>query len=462
MKNAYVIVDGYSSGRMLVDAFKEQFKNDSETVIVHVLSTPVPYTTMAAPEFEKYAESIVLDGDIQSVIDQLKKYNVMAVVAGQEPGVELADTLSEKLQLKNTNGTEKSAARRNKFDMVKTIAEAGLAAPKFLKSSNLSQILDWVRENTQYPVVIKALRSAGTDGVYISSSEEELKAAFGKLIGSESIYNETNQEVLIESFLDGTEYVVNAVSMDGIHYVTDVWMYQKKFIPGHGNIYDREMLMPADSRIVQELIHYNSKVLDALDIKNGPSHAEIMYTSKGPVLVEVGARISGVVHPALLNSCVGHNQVNLTIDCYSDSKKFMELIQQSPYAMKQHGMIINMIYEGLPGTIEHIDDQVLEQIKSLSSVVQFVMRAHQGDILNPTRTLINSPARLFLGHVDEQQLYKDYDAIQQMKNKLFRIAVQPSSRPMSFMEANSKSAEPIQSAHLSADETETSQFNITV
>jgi biotin carboxylase len=445
MKNAYVIVDGYGSGGMLVDSFRKKIDGDSDTAIIHVLSTPVPFSKMPAIDSSKYDETIMFDG-MEQVIDALSKYKVIAVLAGQEPGVELADKLSEKLGLQSTNGTEMSTARRNKYDMIKAVTDAGLNAPKFIKSKDLSEILDWVQKNTKYPVVIKALRSAGTDGVYISSNENELRAAFEKLINSESIYDEVNNEILVESFLDGKEHVVNAVSLDGEHYVTDVWMYQKKFISGHGNIYDREMLLPADLPEVQELISYNAKVLDALGIKNGPSHAEIMYTSTGPALVEVGARISGVVHPILYNSCVGHNQVDLTIDCYSDPENFMKTVSAFPYAMKKHAMIVNLTYEGSSGKIERIDEEVLEQIKTLKSVVAVVIRVHEGDTLNPTRTLINSPARIFMGHENEEQLQEDYETIQHMKRRLFRIIVQAAHRPASLVESSARpSSEIIQS-----------------
>lgn len=250
-KQALVIVDAYNSGGRLVESFNEKFKDNSNTVAVHVQSTLKPYNKMAAPRSENYVENILLNSNnedtssfeknseskskgnivlannINDIIESLRKYDVMAVFAGQEPGVELADILSEKLELKNTNGTKLSSARRNKYEMRQAISNANLAAPKFIKSNKLAEILEWVNKSEEYPVVVKALRSAGTDGVYICSNENELKKAFNELIGSETIYSETNTDILVESFLDGTEYVVNAVSLEGEHYVTDVGSIRK-------------------------------------------------------------------------------------------------------------------------------------------------------------------------------------------------------------------------------------------
>ena len=73
---------------------------------------------------------------------------------------------------------------------------------------------------------------------------------------------------------------------------------------------------PADSPRAQEMIKYADAVLDALEITQGPSHMEVfadskshrghyfpaqvkclfvqvMYTSTGPCLVEVGSRCQG-------------------------------------------------------------------------------------------------------------------------------------------------------------------------
>ena len=41
------------------------------------------------------------------------------------------------------------------------------------------------------------------------------------------------------------------------------------------------------------LISYTRRVLDAMEIRHGPSHAEIMMTADGPCLVEMNCRAHG-------------------------------------------------------------------------------------------------------------------------------------------------------------------------
>ena len=64
---------------------------------------------------------------MQFLIDQINDLtlNVRAVFAGAETGVELADQLSEAMNLR-TNGTAHSEERRNKFAMGEAVRNAGI------------------------------------------------------------------------------------------------------------------------------------------------------------------------------------------------------------------------------------------------------------------------------------------------------------------------------------------------
>ena len=64
---------------------------------------------------------------MQFLIDQINDLtlNVRAVFAGAETGVELADQLSEVMNLR-TNGTAHSEERRNKFAMGEAVRNAGI------------------------------------------------------------------------------------------------------------------------------------------------------------------------------------------------------------------------------------------------------------------------------------------------------------------------------------------------
>jgi len=98
---------------------------------------------------------------------------IEAVIAGAETGVELADALSERLNLR-TNGTSMSEARRNKFIMGEVVRGAGIRAVKQIKASTWQEVDAFLDEWSPIPfkVIVKPLDSAGSDGVTLCLSKE--------------------------------------------------------------------------------------------------------------------------------------------------------------------------------------------------------------------------------------------------------------------------------------------------
>ena len=70
----------------------------------------------------------------------------------------------------------------------------------------------------------------------------------------------------------------------------------------------------------QALVDYMHKVLDALEIRNGPSHGEIMWTKDGPCLVEVGSRPHGGegTFVQLVEQPIGYSQLSVMIDAHEN------------------------------------------------------------------------------------------------------------------------------------------------
>ena len=71
--------------------------------------------------------------------------------------------------------------------------------------------------------VLKPCKSAGTDGVYIAKSLEECQRRFSEILGTETVFGESNDNVLVQEFMKGTEYVVDHVSVEGVHKCVAIW-----------------------------------------------------------------------------------------------------------------------------------------------------------------------------------------------------------------------------------------------
>jgi biotin carboxylase len=326
-----VIVDTFSTGAVLAYMmYKKGYK------IICVLSADLKGLLDMVPEGLEYsfAATFQLNLDIPyedailSLIDEITStgFPVHAVIPGAETGVELADQLSEKMGL-TTNGTRLSEARRDKYIMGETIRNAGLRAVRQLKASVWFDIENFISEWNPNPfrVIVKPVDSAGSDDVTLCQSIEDVQKAFGNIMGKINGLGIVNEAVLVQEYLQGKEYVVDAVSKDGVHKICAIWVYDRRPANGAGFVcFGQRMLTMGDDPCLPALVDYQLKVITALGIRNGPTHGEVKWFNDEPVLVEVGSRCHGGdgLWVKIADECMGYNQAQLTCDVYSSQEVF--------------------------------------------------------------------------------------------------------------------------------------------
>ncbi|MEU8975210.1 ATP-grasp domain-containing protein [Streptomyces monashensis] len=408
-----VLVDAYTSGKYLPPEFAALGAD-----LVHVQSTPEFMPSMPAPDLSVYRAALVHD-DLEKTLVRLEKFAPVCVLAGQEPGVLLADRLSEQLGLP-TNGTALSEARRDKHRMGETLRAAGLHCADQLKSRDPDVLVRWAEELGEYPVVVKPLNSAAGDGVFICASAHEVREAAEGILDSETIYGDTNTEVLVQSYLQGTEYVVDMVSYGRRRYVCGVWEYQKRLLPSGRNIYDRERLLGPAEGPAPELIAYVGQALDALGVHFGPTHAEVIVTPRGPALVEVGTRIAGNMHPGFHNVCAGGNQATLTALAYLAPGEFVRGYAGRTYD-KLREAICCTTSTTLSGVVDSVDQQAVDAISDLETVTRFDLKIEPGGVLRPTVDLYSSTLRIFMSGTSMDEIDRDCGRIEELKDRVYRL-----------------------------------------
>jgi hypothetical protein len=406
------IVDGYSTGNFLPAAFTRLGAQ-----VVHVRSTPEWMTSMLLPNLDDYGADLVFQ-DEEQIVEQLRSHNVCAVLAGQEPGVPLADRLSE-LMGTATNGSRLSVARRDKYQMIEVLRAAGLRCADQFKSDDTQALVDWAESHGSYPVVIKPLSSASTDGVFICGDADEVRKAADEVFAARDIFDLPNREVLIQSYLDGEEYIVDTVSHDGHRFVCGVWKYEKTLVNGK-NIYDKDVLLPADESPVPELIAYVDEVLKAMNIRFGPTHTEVKMTSEGPALVEIGARLNGDMHPDFHQVCLGHNQVDLIALAYLRPDEFLERYGDRVYTRRQPAVVYNAP-STQEGEVRAIDEAIVREIAALPTVFLPSVKVKPGGRVRQTIDLLTSPLRIFMTGVTQEAILADYDQLQVLKDKVYLV-----------------------------------------
>lgn len=135
----------------------------------------------------------------------------------------------------------------------------------------------------EFPLFAKPIRSCGTVNAKKINDKPELKSYFESM---------ADYPVVIQEFLHGDEYFIDITSFHGVHKVSLVGKY-KKILVNNSPIYISAENVPFDNPKARAIIKYVLSILNAIGWQNGLTHTEVMFTGKGPILVEVNPRSSG-------------------------------------------------------------------------------------------------------------------------------------------------------------------------
>ncbi|ETO32600.1 hypothetical protein RFI_04517 [Reticulomyxa filosa] len=186
-----------------------------------------------------------------------------------------------------------------------------------------------------YPVVVKPPASAGTEGVRLVHNFEALCTVLDQYLLQTNFEHDVNESLLIMEYLQGFEYVVNCVSVNGVHKCTDMW-YANTFdanaimdndIP-HCFRYDYQQFITApnsdwNNYQCRRVIEYTFDVITLLGVSYGCSHVELTYLpSEDTVcLIELNARMHGDLPRS--TSLVGYDQLSVLALSYMLPAKFL-------------------------------------------------------------------------------------------------------------------------------------------
>lgn len=176
--------------------------------------------------------------------------------------------------------------------MMEAVRGHGLLAPEQASVTTGAAARAWAARHAAWPIVMKPMASAGSDGVTICHDHADIDAAMEKILGRGNFIGGINDRVLMQSFLPGPQFIVNSVSRGGRHYVSDIWSMEVA-VSGSSVVPGGIALLDPGEPQAAALMEYTLDALDALGIENGAGHSELKWTPRGPALIETGARIMG-------------------------------------------------------------------------------------------------------------------------------------------------------------------------
>lgn len=285
--------------------------------VVAVLSQAEP-VALYAPSWQpaNFRHTHVWDGTaagLATLAHGLRSYRPLCLIPGSETGVELAEALVELVVPGTGHVPALAAARRDKWAMARAVEAAGLPHLRQLSTADPARVGAWLAETGLDRVVLKPPKSAATDDVHLVRPGEDWRPVFDAILGKVNEFGIVNDTVLVQEFAAGTEYLIDSYSVDGEHGLVDVCRYSKQQRGDRIGVYDLVDFLPPDAPEVAELWAYARQVLDAVGIRNGCCHTEIIVTADGPRFLEVGARPAGGGHQMITKLATGTNHIERTV-----------------------------------------------------------------------------------------------------------------------------------------------------
>lgn len=407
-----VIVDPISTGAVLA-----QQANERGFDVLCVWSESVPdtlrnfvdkaltvrYTGVVTHDADSLDETV---RDVRSLCGD----RLVGLLVGCETGVTLGDELSEALGVRG-NGTAKSALRRNKWLQTEAIRASGANACGQNLANSMEDVESVLRSWPAGPfkAVVKPVIGAGSDGVSICNSKEEVRKAFRALEGSKNVLGLTTYEVLVQEYLVGDEYVVDTVSRDGVHKCVAIWKYDKRLFNGSPVVYfGMRLLQIDDEPSLREMVRYTLGVLDVLGVRNGAIHSEIKLEPRGPVLVEANCRLHGGegTWAPMAKACMGYSAVSALLDAYFDPSAFARL-PAVPSGFRAAAMEAKL-RSSVEGTLSNINSERIAMLRGLPSFTSQMLAVEVGKQISKTIDAVSACGNFNLVNTDAATLEADY------------------------------------------------------
>lgn len=239
-------------------------------------------------------------------------YGVDAVVSLTEPGLNPAARLADLFGLSDGRRYEVSRRMRDKWLMRRHLISQGLPAPHVARVEGRAS-LQAFGELAGYPFIVKPVSTTAGFGLLRAESADDLDRVWTRvkeLDGGRTDRGSTMFVVdgfLMESYIDGPEFSVEALSFAGRHVViavTEKLVDEAHFaelghaVPARLAAADRERITAA----VEEF-------LTGMEVTDGPSHTEIRLSGRGPVVIESHNRLGGDHIVELVEAAYGIDMV---------------------------------------------------------------------------------------------------------------------------------------------------------
>jgi biotin carboxylase len=373
-------------------------------------------------------QALALSETVASIKTVESASPILAVLAGAETGVELADRLSTALGTRS-NGLASMGLRQSKFEAAMAVQKAGVRVPRQCRATNEEEVTAFWSEMTaaagsQVRCVLKPENSIEGDSVTLCDSLESALKTFRKIYGQFNMLSRVNAGVLcMERVVNGTEYTIDTVSRNGESKVVAIWEIDKTAItPALSMVYGMRLRdLTHDPALMAALGGVTTAVLPALGIVHGPAHTKVIVDKGGVVFLTARAscQAGGASWLSVAKACVGYNILEMTLNAYLRPDQY-DVIEKIPSKLLKEGMDVNLLslHSGhvmaIPGLVP---------IRNLASVLSVSLFTQPGSEVVRTTNRMSRAGFVQLVAKEEEQLEADYIKLKeiQLSNMVFEL-----------------------------------------
>ncbi|CAI1907678.1 Alanine-anticapsin ligase BacD [Serratia entomophila] len=301
----------------------------------------------------------------------LKELNIVSVVPAVEYATCCAARLAERFNVPGaTYGA--SLLMRDKSKLRNVSKAFGINNPKSEAITTYQQAEEFFM-SSQGAIILKPSNRQGSVGTVIVHDKDKLFDSWAlaqvKDEGAMVPDREFISETLIEEFITGNEYSVEALVKDNEIIFSNVT--QKLLFDGVRPV-EKGHIVPAllELKYQNELVELTQKLVSAVDFRYGVVHCEWIHNEKGFYLVECAGRFPGDGIVELIERAYCYDVVR-NYHCLMRGQQ----IETPPNENQHHAMI--HFYGGEEGTIKKIkiNDDLINEL----GVFNFSLSIKDGD-----------------------------------------------------------------------------------
>lgn len=324
-----------------------------------------------------------------------------SIIAGGESGVSASEWLAARRGLP-TSDSALIYQRRDKNAMIEAIANQGVPASQSFHVDRV-EIVRQLANSLDLPVMVKPANSAGSDMCRTAATWQEAEAITQEILEGTSILGYQNTGAVVQEFLNGDQFHVNTVVIDGKHEVTEVYSNIFRDRDGAPHLYKGRSYRRTDP-YVASIVDYALAVNLALGASAGATHTEIRLTDSGPRLIEFNGRLMGPCQPTdYFVSAQGYSQASIYADVLSGNPAGAKRALTARRDPEHVGFYLLTAFES--GTLTSFDDRAVTQVQSYRGIYKAPHLGQKIDLEN--RTTDAELGVVFFANTDPAKLEAD-------------------------------------------------------